>query len=173
MSDYFAPPRAEIALYRFPSLFYPIAAIVALALQAYLPLLFHAAVYLDLPLFVVVYYGLCARNATGAVVAGATMGLLQDGVSHLALGLNGIAETLVGFIAAGIGSRLDSDNAGVRFLVVGGLYAMNAALIFLMERYLMARMVPWWGGRLALAAAFNGAAAVPVFRLLDRFRQAR
>ncbi|MGH9535492.1 MAG: rod shape-determining protein MreD [Terriglobales bacterium] len=173
MSDYFANPRAETSLYRFPSLFYPIAAIVALALQAYLPLLFHAAVYLDLPLLIVAYYGLCGRNAVGALLAGTGIGLLQDGVSHLALGLNGITDTVAGFIAAVVGSRLDSDNAAVRFLVVVCLYAMNASLIFLMERYLMARVEPWWGGRLALAAAFNGVVAIPVFRLLDRFRQRR
>lgn len=172
-NDLFTASRAEISLYRFPPLFYPLAALVALALQAYLPLLFHAAVYLDLPLLVVAYYGLSRRSAVGGVVAGAAMGLLQDSVSHLALGLNGITETLAGFLAASIGGRFDSDNAGVRFLAVAGLYAMDAALIFLMERYLMARAVPWWGGRLAIAAAFNGAVAVPVFRMLDRFRRMR
>ncbi len=172
-SDLFTATRTEVSLYRFPALFYPVAAIVALALQAYLPLLFHAAVYLNLPLLVVAYYGLSKRSAAGGVVAGAVMGLLQDSVSHLALGLNGIAETVAGYIAAGIGGRFDSDNAGVRFVVVAGLYAMDAALIYLMERYLMGRAVPWWGGRLAVAAVFNGAVAVAVFQLLDRFRRMR
>lgn len=165
--------RAEVDLYRFPPLFYPLAAILALALQAYLPLLIHWAAYLDLPLLVVSYYAINSRHQSGSVIAGSLLGILQDSVSHLALGLNGIAKALAGYIASSLGGRLDAEHSSVRFLLIVFLYSLNAAVIFVIERYLMARPVPWWGSRLLVAGLLNGVAAVLVFRLFDRFRQAR
>lgn len=165
--------RAEIDLYRFPSFFYPTVAILALALQAYLPLLFHLAVYLDLPLLVVIYYALNSRHAVGSVLTGSVLGILQDSVAHLALGLNGIAKALVGYVAASLGGKLDAEHAGVRFLVIFALYELNAAVVFIIERDLMARPVLWWGSRLLVAGLLNGIAAVLIFRVFDRFRRMR
>lgn len=172
MEDLFTA-SGEIELYRFPALFYPVAAVLALALQAYLPLLFHSAVYLDLPLLVVTYYALSSRQQAGAVLAGAALGILQDSVAHLALGLNGMAKSLAGFIAASLGNKLDAEHAGVRFLLIFALYEMNEAVVFVFERYLMAQPVLWWGSRLLVAGLLNGVAALFVFRLFDRFRRMR
>lgn len=172
MPELFNTP-AEIDLYRFPALFYPAAAILALALQAYLPLLAHWTAYLDLPLLVVVYFALNARHPAGSVLVGATVGLLQDSVSHLALGLNGIAESLAAYFAAALGGRLDAEHPGVRFLVIAVLYWLNAVIIFVIERFLMARPEIWSASRLLVAGLLNGVVAVMVFRLFDRFRQRR
>jgi len=166
----FSTSRAEAAVFRFPPLFFPIFIALALALQAYLPVLVHAAVYLDLPLLVVVYWAITTRNQSSASLVGALLGIAQDSLSHLALGVNGIAKTLIGYLEASFGSKMDADHAGIRLLMVFGCYEANRAILFLFERYLLGTPVPWRGAATALAATVNAIVAVILFRGMDRFR---
>jgi len=167
----FTTSRAEAAVFRFPPLFYPLVAVAALAAQAYLPVVLHAAVYLDLPLLVVVYWACATRRPISASTLGAALGLAQDSLAHLALGVNGIAKTLIGYWGASFGSKIDADHAGMRMLIVFAAYELNRAILFGFERFLLGTPVPWRGGVTALAALVNAALAVVLFRGMDRFRR--
>lgn len=171
MPQIFSTSRAEAAVFRFPPLFFPVLMAAAVAAQAYLPVVVHGAVYLDLPLLAVVYWAFTSRNASSSALIGAILGLAQDSLAHLALGINGIAKTLIGFFAAGIGGRLDADHAGVRFLAVLICYEVNRLVLFGFERFLLATPIAWQGEVTALAAVLNAVLAVVLFRGLDRFRR--
>jgi len=171
VSQLFSTSRAEAVVFRFPALFFPVLAALALALQATLPVVVHVAVYMDLPLLVVVYWAITVRQPTGASCAGAALGLLQDSLAHLALGVNGIAKTLIGWLGATLGAGLDADHAGIRWLAVFGCYELNRAVLYLFERFLLGTPVPWRGVATVVAAGANAVLAVLLFPGFDRFRR--
>ena len=45
---------------------------------------------------------------------GGAMGLFEDALTHHAIGVNGIAKTVVGFLAASVGMRIDVENQTIR-----------------------------------------------------------
>jgi rod shape-determining protein MreD len=45
---------------------------------------------------------------------GAAMGLFEDALTHHAIGVNGIAKTVAGFLAASLGVRIDVENYTIR-----------------------------------------------------------
>jgi rod shape-determining protein MreD len=166
----FSTSRAEAAVFRFPPLFFPVLIAVALILQAYLPVVTHAAVYLDLPLLVIIYWAITSRNQVSASLLGALLGLAQDSLSHIALGVNGIAKTLIGYLDASFGLKMDADHTGVRILAVFACYELNRGVIYAFERFLLGTPIPWHGGTTAIAAAVNALLAAVLFRAMDRFR---
>lgn len=171
MPQIFSTSRAEATIYRFPLFFYPVVMLLAVVLQAYLPLMTRVAAYLDFPLLVVVYLAMTGRNQVTSMLGGSFLGLLQDSLSNLALGVNGIAKTLAGYLASSMGVRIDADHPGVRLLVVFALYWMNALVVVACQRYLMARPVGLNVAAVALAAFINGLTGMFLFRLFDRFRR--
>ncbi len=170
MPQIFSTSRAEAAVFRFPPLFFPLLIALALILQAYLPVVAHAAVYLDLPLLVVIYWAITSRNQVSASLLGALLGLAQDSLSHLALGINGFAKTLIGYLGASFGLKMDADHTGVRILAVFACYELNRGVLYVFERYLLGTPVQWHGGVTALAAGVNALLAAVAFRAMDRFR---
>ncbi|MGH9476441.1 MAG: rod shape-determining protein MreD [Terriglobales bacterium] len=170
MPQIFSTSRAEAAVFRFPPLFFPAVILLALVLQAYLPVVVHAAVFLDLPLLIVIYWALTKRKAESSALLGAVLGVVQDSLSHLALGVNGIAKTLIGYLDTRLGGRLDADHGGIRLAVVGAGYILNRVILYALERFLLGTPVPWRSGITLVAAVVNGLVAVALFRGLDRFR---
>lgn len=157
-------------MFRFPPVFFPLAIATALVLQAYLPVVVHLAVYLDLPLLVVIYWAINVRNAMSSSLLGALMGLAEDSLSHLALGVNGIAKTLIGYFNASLGAQVDADHAGMRLLLVIVGFEVNRVVIYLFARFLLGTPVPWRGTPNLLAAICNAVLAVALYRGFDRFR---
>jgi rod shape-determining protein MreD len=169
--ELFSTSRAEAAIYRYPPLFHPFIVVFALVGQAYAPLLFHFATRFDFPLLVVVYIALTSRSQVSAMLAGSLLGLLQDSLSHLALGLEGIAKTVAGYLGSSLGVRIDADHPGVRLLVVGCLYWLNAVIVYSILRFLMARSPIMNWTDVTVNALINGITAMFLFRIFDRFRQ--
>jgi rod shape-determining protein MreD len=168
----FSTSRDEAAIYRYPPLFHIAIVVVAVVLQAYLPLLIRSASLLDLPLLVVAYIALTSRSQPIAMVTGAVTGMLQDSLAYYALGVNGIAKTVSGYLAASLGIRIDADHPGVRLLLVFCLYWIDALIVVGIKRYLLATTPALNWPTVALAALANGIVAMFLFRLFDRFRWA-
>ncbi|MGH9412405.1 MAG: rod shape-determining protein MreD [Terriglobales bacterium] len=171
MPQLFSTSRAEAAVFRFPAVFFPLLVALALVLQTYLPVVVHAAVYLDLPLLIVIYWAVTYRKPRGAALVGALLGLAQDSLSHVALGVNGIAKTVIGFLDASLGSHFDADHPGIRLLLVLVCYEVNRAILYSLERFLLGTPVLWQGWITLVAAFVNGLVAVILFHGFDRFRR--
>ena len=93
-----------------------VALIVVLALQA--TLLYRmevAGVRPDLLVAWVVYFG-WMRGPIPGTLGGFGVGLVQDLDAPGPLGLNAFAKTVVGFLVAKSGARLDRSSTGVRFV---------------------------------------------------------
>jgi rod shape-determining protein MreD len=102
--------RRELGVSRYPMLVYVLAPLAALVLQAWLPRLLHGYAWFDLPLVVTVYFALARRDAIQGTLMGAGMGLFEDALTTHAIGVNGVAKTVVGFLAGSVGVRIDVED---------------------------------------------------------------
>ena len=141
-------------------------------MQAFFPVHFRWASYLELPLLVTLYFALSKRNPSSGLLLGMVVGLLQDSLSRTPLGLYGIAKTLVGFLGSSIGARIDVEHPIARFLLTVGFYLFHHAVFTLTSRLLLAQHdVSYITIPILIASVVNAFIAIALFPLLDRFRK--
>ena len=165
--------ESHIEVYKFRTGAIPIATLLALVIQAWLPLHFTRAALLDLPLLVVIYLGLSRRNPSTGLLLGTAVGLMQDSLSGptVPLGLFGIAKTVIGYLASSIGARLDTEHPAARFALTAGFFIIHQGIVAMTRRILLAQPEPWFNLHLFGAALLNGLVAVFLFVPLDRLRR--
>jgi len=165
--------ESHIEVYKFRTGAIPLATLLALVIQAWLPLHFARAALLDLPLLVVIYLGLSRRNPSTGLLLGTAVGLMQDSLSGpiVPLGLFGIAKTVIGYLASSLGARLDTEHPAARFALTAGFVIIHQAVVALTRRILLAQPEPWFTAHLFAAALVNALVAVFLFVLLDRLRR--
>jgi rod shape-determining protein MreD len=149
-------------------LVFPIAAIL---FQVFVPLYVSLLGYLELPLLVTIYFSMTRRSQVAGIFIGAGIGLAQDALSHLPIGLLGMVKTLLGYTAASLGVRLDTENMLVRFTLGFLGLISHQGLLWALRRILLGEAVSLEIPATFLAAFANGALAVPLFHLLDRLRE--
>src|ERR1700758_884902 len=103
-TEIYIGPEPHIEVHKYYSGVVPVTVIIALVLQAFFPVHFHWASYLELPLLVTLYFALSKRNPSSGLLLGMAIGLLQDSLTpRTPIGLYGIAKTLVGYGGSTIG----------------------------------------------------------------------
>jgi rod shape-determining protein MreD len=145
--------------------------LVALFLQAFIPRHFPFFTIFDLPLLVTIFFAMARRNPTSGLLTGGIIGLVQDSLTSLPIGVYGIAKTVVGFGASSLGVKLDVENAGARLLVTIGFYVVHEIVYFMVARGMVGLTLEWsWPHELWSALA-NAVLGVLLFAVLDRFKQ--
>lgn len=163
--------KEQVEVYRFSPLAAVLIPLTALFLQAFIPLRLHFFSVFDLPLLVVIFFAVARRSQISGMLTGAIIGLLQDSLTHQPIGMYGIAMTVVGHGASSLGVRIDVENAGARFLVTLFFYVVHEVIYFSVARGLVGLTLQWsWPHELGSALA-NAIIAVPLFALLDKFKQ--
>src|SRR6202140_589343 len=171
-TDIYIGPEPHIEVHKYYGGVVPAAVILALVLQAFFPIHFRWANYLELPLLVTLYFALSKRNPSTGMLLGMVIGLLQDSLSRTPLGLYGIAKTFVGFAGSSIGARIDVEHPIARFLLTILFYLFHHAVFALTSQFLLAQhnqayiSVP-----ILIASVVNALIAIGLFPLLDRFRK--
>ena len=135
--------RRDLEIRRYPLLVYTLVPLLALVLQAWLPRLAGRYAWFDLPLVITVYFALGRRSPIQGTLMGAAMGLFEDALSHHAIGVNGIAKTIVGFLAASVGVRIDVENHTIRLVFNFLLSLLCSAIYFLIYRVLLGMELEW------------------------------
>ena len=107
----------QVEVYRFSIPFTVLVPATALFLQAWLPRQFPFLAMFDLPLLVTIFFSIARRNPISGLLTGAVIGVFQDALTGLQIGIYGIAKTVVGYGASSLGVKLDVENAGARVLV--------------------------------------------------------
>lgn len=165
-----ADARRDMEIHRYPLLAYGLVPLVALVLQAWLPRALGQYAWFDLPLVVTVYFALGRRSPIQGTLLGAAMGLFEDALSHHAIGVNGIAKTAVGFLAASVGIRIDVENFTIRLMLSFLLSLLSSAIYYFVYRVLLGLDLEWsWLTQLFVAIG-NSAIAMILFPLLDRLQ---
>ena len=161
----------QVEVYRFSAPAAILIPVVALFLQAFVPLRFPFFAIFDLPLLVTVFFAVVRRNPVSGLLTGSVIGLLQDSLTHNPIGLYGIAKTVVGYGASSLGVRLDVENAGARLLLTLFFYMVHEIVYFTVGRGLVGLTAhPSWTYELGAAFA-NAVLAVLLFAALDKFKQ--
>ena len=145
--------------------------IMALALEALLPIYFRSAAILELPLLVTIYFGLSRRNPASGLLLGMVIGLAQDSLGHTPFGMYGIAKTSVGFVASSFGSRIDVEHPISRFLLTFVFFHLHNAVLVMTNRVLLGQHEPYLETKLVLASLVNSGVAVFFYALLDKLRK--
>lgn len=125
----------------------------------------------DFPLLVTIFFAVARRRPIPGLMTGAVIGTLQDVFAGSFIGLNGIANTMIGYLASSLGVRIDVDNPGSRFLMTFGFCLVHRILYMVIDRGLVGANEPWYWGHTLVSAVANGLMAVVLFAGLDRLKQ--
>jgi rod shape-determining protein MreD len=162
--------RRDPSIRRYPILAYALVPLAALVLQAWLPRVMGRFAWFDLPLVVTVYFALDRRSPIQGTIMGAVMGLFEDALSHHAIGVNGIAKTVVGFLAASIGVRVDVENNTIWLVMNFLLSLVSSGIVVFVSRFLLGLDYEWQWYTALFAALGNSIIALVLFPLLDRLQ---
>jgi rod shape-determining protein MreD len=162
--------RRDLEIRSYPLLVYALAPLVALVLQAWLPRVLGNHVFFDLPLVITIYFALGRRSPIQGTLMGASMGLFEDALSHHAIGVNGIAKTVAGFLAASVGIRIDVENVTIRLILNFSLSLLASAIYVFTYRVLLGLDLEWSWFTELFKAIGNSLLALVLFPLLDRLQ---
>jgi rod shape-determining protein MreD len=160
--------RRDMGIRQFPFLIYAMTPIAALVLQALLPRFLRGYAWFDLPLLVTIYFALVRRDPIQGTLMGGSLGLFEDALTKNAIGVNGVAKTMAGFLAGSVGLRIDVENHTIRLLLTFLLSILCSAIYVFIYRILLGLDLEWsWLAEL-MKAVGNSAIAAVLFPLLDR-----
>jgi rod shape-determining protein MreD len=172
--------REQVQVYRFSPAVSILVPLIAVFLQAFIPVFLgrilhldkHIFEVIDLPLLVTIFFAVARRGPISGLFTGGAVGLLQDALNHGLLGVYGIAKTVIGYMASSLGVKIDVENPGTRLLMTFSFYVIHQVIFFLIARGLagdMSSQLRW--PHIVILGVFNGLVAIPVFAILDRFKQ--
>ena len=162
--------RRDFEIHRYPVLAYGLVPLTALVLQAWLPRALGYFAWFDLPLVVTVYFALGRRSPIQGTLMGAAIGLFEDALTHHAIGVNGIAKTAAGFLAASVGVRIDVENITIRLMLTFLLSLVSSALVVFVSRFLLGLDEEWRWYTAIFTALGNSLIALVLFPLMDRLQ---
>jgi len=160
--------REEIEVHRFSPLATIGIPLLALFLQASLPVRMRWFSIFDLPLIVTIFFAVARRSPVKGLLTGAIIGVLQDALAGHPIGIFGIAKTVVGYLASSIGVKVDVENPGSRLLMTFGFYIVHQALFMLIATQLVQQTHEWRWGHLLVGGLANALLAVVLFAFMDR-----
>jgi rod shape-determining protein MreD len=164
--------REGIEVFRFSPVAAVLIPMLALFLQASLPLRFPIFAVFNLPLLVTIFFAVARRSPIAGTVTGCLIGLAQDSLTyqHQAIGMFGISNSVVGYIASSIGVKIDVENPGSRLLMTFSFYLLSRGIYQALRNMAKQPLDFNWGHELGAGLA-NAVLAVAVFILLDRYKQ--
>jgi rod shape-determining protein MreD len=160
--------RRDLGIHSYPMLAYALVPLAALVLQAWLPRLLMGYAWFDLPLVVTVYFALVRRDPIQGTLMGAGMGIFEDALTHHAIGVNGVAKTVAGFLAGSVGVRIDVETHTIRLALVFLLSFLSSGVYFFVYRILLGLDLEWSWIEEPVKAVANTLIAMALFPLLDR-----
>jgi rod shape-determining protein MreD len=144
--------------------------LLAIFVQVFVSKSLHVIEVFNLPLLVTIFFAVARRRPVPGLMTGAVIGTLQDVFSGAYIGLNGIANTIIGYMASSLGLRIDVDNPGSRFLMTLGFSLIHRVLYMVIDRGLVGANDPWLLRHTAISAVSNALVAVVLFAGLDRLK---
>ena len=170
MSVLTAHSRRDLEIHRYPAPLYVLVPAAALVLQALLPRFMGQYALFDLPLVVTIYFALGRRSPIQGMFMGGFVGIFEDALTHHAIGINGIAKTVAGYLAASVGIRIDVENNAIRVMLNFVLSLLCSAIYLFIYHVLLGMNLDWSWLTELLKAVGNSIIALILFPLLDRFQ---
>jgi rod shape-determining protein MreD len=162
-----ASSRREVEPQSYPLSLYIVVPAVAIGLQSFVTLHFARFSILDLPLLVTIYFAILSRSPIAATFIGTAIGLAQDALTHRPIGVNGIANAVIGYTAASLGTRLDIENHLARVLLCFFFTVLHSVIFLLITTRVLALEVDWSWLHELIRGVVNTVVGVALFALLD------
>ncbi|MBV8113641.1 MAG: rod shape-determining protein MreD [Silvibacterium sp.] len=162
-----ASTRREADEQSFPLALYVLVPVLALGIQSLVSLHFPPFAMLDLPLIVVIYFAITRRSPVAATIGGALMGIAQDALTRQPLGVFGICNGVIGYLAGSLGVRIDTENHGMRLLLTFLFVLLHNAIDWVLVRHLLVEPMAWNWIREPIRAGGNALVGVMIYALLD------
>ena len=144
--------------------------LLAIFIQVFASKWFGFIKFFDLPLQVTIFFAVARRRPVPGLMTGAVIGTLQDVFASSYIGLNGIAKTMIGYLASSLGVRIDVENPGSRFLMTFAFCLVHRVIYMIVNLGLVSGNEPWFWGRTVAQAVANGLLSVVLFAALDRLK---
>ena len=163
-------PPARLRVWVFRPLTWVLVPVAAILFQVYVQRFFGFLSYLELPLLVTVYFSVMRRQPPAGALIGCLIGLAQDSLSSLPLGMYGIVKTVIGYSAASISLRFDVENSGLRYLMGSGFFLAHQVLFWALSHALLGIHDDLRLPQTIIAAFLNGVVALPLYRVFDKLK---
>ncbi len=162
--------KGAVRLRRWAQIAVPLGAIL---FQVYVPRFFPFLAYLEMPLLVTVYFALLRRNQIGGTLIGAVIGLVQDSLSsqQQPIGMFGISKTIVGYLAASAGMRLDVEHTVLRFVFCFAFFYLHQFLYWALARMLLGQQLAFDLQQTFIIGLLNAAVGISLFHFLDKLKE--
>ncbi len=172
MPEHSYTSRRELEQYTFHPAVTVLAPLICILLGAMLPRISPRLDILDLPLIVTVFFAVSRRSPIAGAVTGTVIGLLQDALTDQPFGVFGISKAIIGYIGASVSFTVDVENIFARVLINFVASLLQSVILYIIRR----RMIGITSEHLQpvyelIRAGVNTAVAIPIFMLLDRFKQ--
>ena len=166
--------RKEIEVHRFNGGVSLMVPLLAILFQAFVPVRIPMFRIFDLPLLVTIFFAVARRSPVAGTVTGALIGTIQDAASGLPIGVNGIANTVVGYFASSISVKIDVENHGSRLIMIFGFKLLHDLVIHLVQSRIVGMSdLLYWSRYELVSAVANALLGVALFAFLDRLKQRR
>lgn len=166
-----ADTRRDLEIHRYPAPLYLVVIVTALVLQAMLPrAVGERHIWFDFPLVITIYFALGRRSPIQGMLIGGFVGIFEDALTHHAIGINGIAKTIAGYLAASVGIRIDVENHLVRVMLNFALTLLCNAVYLFIYRGMLGLQLEWSWLSALLQAVGNSVIALIFFPIMDRFQ---
>ncbi len=163
--------REEIEVHKFSAVTTIGIPLLAIFFQAYVPKNIHFLQLFDIPLIVTIFFAVARRNQVAGTLTGCVIGLVQDSLTHLPIGIFGISKSIIGYTASSIGTRIDVDSPGPRFLMVFAFTLLHDLIYYLVRINMVRVPMQWHTGHELAAASANALLAVLLFAWMDRAKK--
>src|SRR5215472_9882556 len=163
--------REEIEVHRFS---WPVSIgipLLAIFVQVFVSKWLTFIKVFDLPLLVTIFFAVARRRPIPGTITGAIIGTVQDAFASPVIGLNGIAKTMIGYLASSLGVRIDVENPGSRFIMTFAFLLVHRIIYMTVNLGLVSANEPWFWGRTLVQAVANGVLSVILFAALDRLKR--
>lgn len=147
--------------------------LLAIFVQVFVPVRLPAFRIFDLPLIVTIYFAVSRRNPIIGTLTGAIIGTVQDFFTGQAIGIFGIAKTVVGYAASSIGLKIDVENPGSRLIMIFCFSLAHDGIRYLIDSRILGQDLLYRTRFELIAAAANALLGLILFTALDRTRQRR
>jgi len=122
-------------------------------------------------LLMIVYIASVGRSQVAGLLTGTAIGIVRDSLSRDALGIFGIAGTVIAYVTSVASGRMETEGPGVRFAMIFVLYSLHVICVYLLHSVFVEVAVEPPFGRSLVAALVNALLGVLVFEVLDRLRK--
>ena len=163
--------REEIEVHKFSAVATIGIPLLAVFVQSYAPRTLSFVQIFDIPLIVTIFFAVARRNPIAGTVTGCVIGLVQDSLAGLPLGIFGIAKSLIGYMASSIGMKVDVDNPGSRFLITFGFSIVHNLIYFLVATYMVRIATEWHTVHELGRSVANAFLALVLFAIMDRAKK--